>query len=308
MSKKLNYHAIMLALAVNFLAFPAAATSAPQPAGRASGPRNLVVYFEFLDNGNGVEEAVAYLFNRMVGPDDQLIIQSPARAYSFSRADLSGPRAELIARMQEKLRGDIARTAQDYKQVIADLDVAAREIEELAYPTGTVDPNKDLGELFILYRQALANLKQLRKINDASLRRLAGAFRGHKGENHIIILFEREFRPIPRREALNVLADMPKFAFQSNELFATGNMKELFAVATLADDFKRVPLAQHFIYVTSKNTSSSGNLFENSGDVYAAFSKIAHATGGVCRTITEPVAGLEAVMKAWLGTQEDVTR
>jgi len=291
------HRAIGIVLSVILLAFLAAATSVPRLEARA--PRNLVVYFEFLDNGNGVEEAVTYLFNRMLGSDDRLIIQSPARAYSFSRGTLSQPKAELIALMKEKMRGDIAKAAQSYKQIISDLDNAAREIEELAYPTGTVDTNKDMNELFILYRQALANLNQLRKINDASLRRLAGAFRGHKGENHILILFEREFRPIPRREALNVLGNMPRFAFQSNELFATGSMKEPFAVATLADDFKRVPLVQHFIYVTSKNTSSTGNLFENSGDIYAAFSKIAQATGGVCRTITEPVAGLEAVMKTW---------
>jgi len=293
---------IMLALALNLLAFSAAPTSAPRP--EAGGPRNLVVYFEFLENGNGVEEAVTFLFERMLGPDDRLIIQSPARAYSFSRDTLSRPKAELIALMRERLRGDIARAAQSYKQIIGELDAAAREIEELAYPTGALDATKDMNELFILYRQALANLNHLRKFNAASLRRLAGAFSGHKGENHIIILFEREFRPIPRREALNVLADTPKFAFQSNELFATGNMKEIFAVAALANDFNMVPLAQHFIYVTSKHTSSTGNLFENSGDVYAAFSRIALATGGVCRTISEPVSGLEAVFTSWGDARE----
>jgi hypothetical protein len=281
---------------LSLAAFPLAANAPRPPAG---GPRNVVVYFEFLDNGNGIEEAVAYLFERMIGPDDQLIILSPVRSYSFSRDTLAQPRAALIAMMQEKLRGDIARTAQGYKQVIGDLDAAAREIEELAYPTGAVDANKDMNELFILYRQALANLNQLRQVNEASLRRLAGVFRGHPGENHIIMLFEREFRPIPRREALNVLADTPQFAFQSNELFSTGNMKELFAVAPLAAAFKQVPLAQHFIYITSKNASATGNLFESSGDIYAAFSKLAQATGGVCRTISEPVSGLEAVLASW---------
>lgn len=297
MAERLLPRAILPALALILLACPAAAASAPRPEPGLA--RNLVVYFEFLDNGNGVEEAVTCLFERMLGPQDRLIIQSPARAYSFSRDTLSRPKAEIIALMQEKLRGDIAKTAQSYKQIISDLDDAAREIEELAYPTGAIDTTKDMNELFILYRQALANLNQLRKINAASLRRLAGAFRGHQGENHIIILFEREFRPIPRREALNVLADTPRFAMQSNELFATGNMKEPFAVAALANDFNQVPLAQHFIYITSKHPSVAGNLFENSGDVYAAFSRIAFATGGVCRTISEPVSGLEAILESW---------
>ena len=93
---------------------------------------------------------------------------------------------------------------------------------------------RDLSELFNFYRQALLNLTQLRKVNDASLRQLADAFRGQQGENHIIVLFEREFRPVPRREALNILADMPKFAFQANEMFLTGGNKEPFDANALS--------------------------------------------------------------------------
>ncbi len=264
-----------------------------------SRPRNLIVYFEFLDNANGVEDAVEFIFNKMLRPSDQLIIQSPTRTYSFSPATLSQPKAGLIAMVQGKLRRDISRAGQGYKQIIHNLDAAAREIEELAYPSGAIDTNKDMNELFILYRQELANLNQLRKVKDASLRTLTAAFRGREGENHLIVLFEREFRPIPKREALNVLADVPKYAFQSNELFATGNPRQLFDVPALAAYFKQVPLAQHFIYVTSKNSLAGGNLFENSGDMYSAFSKLAEATGGVCKTTAEPMTGLEAVLKTW---------
>jgi hypothetical protein len=205
--------------------------------------------------------------------------------------------------MQEKLRTDVSRAAQNYKQVINELEIAARRIADFAYPdmaqSGGIPETRDLSELFVFYRQELANLSQLRMVNDASLRQLTAAFRGQKGENHVIVLFEREFRPIPRREALNALGEMPRFAFLSNELFLTGNTKEPFDVAALIDYFKQVPLTQHFLYVTSKNTSISGNMLENSGDIYSAFGKIAEATGGVSKTIAEPVDGLEAVVKAW---------
>jgi hypothetical protein len=291
------------------LIFLASAGSSPLPA--ADNPRNLVVFFEFLDNVNGAESAVDFIFNQMLGPSDQLIIQSPSRIYGFSRATLSKPKVELIAMMREKLRGDISQSAQNYKQVITNLEIAVRNLEGFVMPADTPSAGgmgggaetRDLGELFNYYRQELANLNQLRKVNEAALRQLANAFRGQKGENHIIVLFEREFRPVPRREALNILADMPKFAFQSNEMFLTGNNKEPFDAAALAEYFKQVPLMQHFIYITSKSTSATGNLLENSGDIYSAFSKIAQSTGGVCETISEPVAGLEAVMKAWKATR-----
>lgn len=284
---------LLAALAVQGFAAPVPPAAAPDA------PRNLIVFFEFLDNANGVEEAVKFVFERMLRPGDQLIIQSPTRSYGFSPATLAQPKAKLAALTGKRLRNDIARAAAGYKQVVRDLETAAAEIGEQAYPTGMVDANKDMNELFIFYRQELGNLNQLRKVNAASLRKLVGSFRGHEGENHLVVLFEREFRPIPRREALNVLAEMPVFAVQANELFATGSMHEIFDIAAMTEHFLGVPLTQHFVYVTSKHISAGGNLFENSGDIYSAFSRLAQATGGVTVTTAEPRAGLEEIVKAW---------
>ncbi len=288
----------LIAITLTFLA-----TMGSNPLPAADSPRNLVVFFEFLDNANGVEEAVEFIFNKMLGPSDQLIIQSPARLYGFSPKTLARPKAELIAMMQEKLRGDISRAGQNYKQVIKDLETAVRNLEDFVVGeyagSGGVPETRDMTELFNPYRQGLANLSQLRLANDKSLRQLAAAFSGQKGENHIIVLFERELRPVPKREALNILADMPKFAFQSNELFLTGNTKEPFDVTALADYFKQLPLTQHFIYVTSKNNSATGSVLENSSDIYSAFSKLSQATGGICKTIAEPMEGLKSILKSW---------
>ncbi len=270
----------------------------------AAGPRNLIVFFDFRENVLGVENAVDFIFNKMLEPSDQLIIQSPARVYGFSAKTLAQPKAQLAAAMREKLRSDVSQASQFYKQTLSDLQTAARNIAVFAYPDlasdgGGLPETRDLGELFTFYRQGLDNLAQLRKVSDAALRQLTGAFKGQKGENHVIILFEREFRPVPRREALNALGDMPKFAFQANELFAIGSTADPFDTAALAEYFKQVPLAQHFVYVTSKAASASANQIENSGDLYAAFSKIAQATGGVTITTAEPQDGLKAVLKAW---------
>ena len=276
---------------------------APGPLAAAAGPRNVVVFFDLHESTDGLEDAVEFIFNKLVGPSDQLIIRSPAGLYGFSRAKLAQPRAELIALVRDKLRSDITKTAQSYKQVINELEIAVRNLEGMVMPSDVPSDGspetRDLSELFNFYRQALLNLAQLRKVNDASLRQLADAFRGQQGENHIIVLFEREFRPVPRREALNILADMPKFAFQANEMFLTGGNKEPFDANALAEYFKQMTLAQHFIYLTSKKTSATGNLLENSGDIYSAFNKIAGATGGSCLATAEPVDGLKAVLKAW---------
>ena len=292
---------MIIALFAISLIFLAAA--GPSHMAAAAGPRNIVVFFDLHESTDGLEDAVEFIFNKLVGPSDQLIIRSPAGLYGFSRAKLAQPRAELIALVRDKLRSDITKAAQSYKQVINELELAVRNLEGMVMPSDVPSDGspetRDLSELFNFYRQALLNLAQLRKVNDSSLRQLADAFRGQQGENHIIVIFEREFRPVPRREALNILADMPKFAFQANEMFLTGGNKEPFDANALAEYFKQMTLAQHFIYLTSKKTSATGNLLENSGDIYSAFNKIAGATGGSCLATAEPVDGLKAVLKAW---------
>lgn len=278
--------------------------AAVSPRLAAAGPRNLIVFFDFRENVLGVENAVDFIFNKMLEPSDQLIIQSPVRVYGFSAKTLAQPKAQLAAAIREKLRSDVSQASQFYKQTLSDLQAAARNIAAFAYPDlasdgGGLPETREMGELFTFYRQGLDNLTHMRKVSDTALRQLTGAFKGQKGENHVIILFEREFRPVPRREALNALGDMPKFAFQANELFTIGATAEPFDAAALAEYFKQVPLAQHFVYVTSKTASASANQIENSGDVYAAFSKIAHATGGVTVTTAEPQDGLKAILKSW---------
>jgi hypothetical protein len=269
----------------------------------ADSQRNFVVLYECLDNSSAVKDTVEYIFNDMLGPDDLLIIYSPVRLYSFSKTTLARPKAELISMMEEKLRGDASKAAQDYKEVIKEMASGVRTIESMVLGEESSAPGeegsmRDLRNLFMLYRQALGSLSQLRKVNEAALRQIGELFRKQRGQNHIILLFEREFRPIPNRDALNVLHDMPIFGAQANELFASDNLKALFATDAIGEFFKQVPLTLHFLYIKSNSNFTTGAILENSADVYAAFSKIAKITGGVCETITEPVAGLKSIMTA----------
>jgi hypothetical protein len=194
----------------------------------ADSQRNFVVFFEFFDNSSGVEAALKNIFDDMLGPDDLLIIYSPVRLYSFSKTTLARPKAELISMMKEKLRGDISKAAQNYKQVIKDMEGIVRLIENIVLGTGPADEEGDLSNLFMRYSQGLVNLQQLRKVNEPALRQIAGLFRDQRGQNHIVLLFEREIRPVPNRDALNQLRDSPVFAMRANELFASDNLKAPF--------------------------------------------------------------------------------
>ena len=264
----------------------------------ADSQRNFLVFFEFLDNSSGVENALKYIFNDMLEPDDLLIIYSPVRFYSFSKITLARPKAELISMMKEKLRGDISQAAQNYKQVIKDMEGVVRSIETNVLGIGPAGEESDLRNLFMHYSQNLGELQQLRKVNETALRQIASLFRNQRGQNHIVLLFEREFRPIPNRDALNQLRDIPVFAMRAHELFASDNLTAPFDADAIGELFKQVPLTLHFLYIKSNSNFTTTAIFENSGDMYAVFSKIARTTGGVCDTIAEPVAGLKSVMTA----------
>jgi hypothetical protein len=278
----------------------------------ADSQRNFVVFFEFLNNSSGADDALKYIFNDMLEPDDQLIIFSPVRLYSFSKTTLARPKADLIAMMSEKLRGDISQAGQNYEQVIKELESIVRDIETYISMYGESENEESashgsgsatagittLRDLFTRYRQGLVSLQQLRKTNDSTLRQIAGMFRNQRGQNHIILLFEREFRPIPNRVTMDQLHNMPLFAMQGNELFASDNLNAPIDTDVFGELFKQVPLTLHFLYIQSKNNFKTDAIFENSGDVYAAFSKVAKTTGGISETIAEPVAGLKSIMTA----------
>ncbi len=268
----------------------------------ADSQRNFVVLFEFIDNARGVEAAVEYIFNDMLGPDDQLIIYSPVRLYSFSKTTLKRPKAELISMMNEKLRGDTSRAAQNYQQIIKDMEGVVRSIDSNVLGTGAPDDAEDgvngLRNLFTRYRMGLVNLQQLRTVNEPALRQIAGLFRNQPGQNHVILVFERESRPIPNHDAMNELHKIPEYSMQSSELFASDNLNAPVNADAMSEFFKQVPLTLHFLYIKSKSNLTTDAVFENSGDIYSAFSKIAKTTGGVCDTIAEPATGLQSVMKA----------
>jgi hypothetical protein len=94
------------------------------------------------------------------------------------------------------------------------------------------------------------------------------------------------------------LRDIHVFAMRANELFVSDNLKAPFDAAAISELFKLVPLTFHFLYIKSKSNFTTDAIFENSGDMYSVFGKIARNTGGICDTIAEPVAGLKSITAA----------
>lgn len=259
-------------------------------------PRNFVLFFEVLDYTRELGDAVTFFFNQVLEPDDQLIIYSPARAYGFSKSTLARPKRELGAAMQEKLRGDISACGSSYKIIINDMKVQVRDIENNVL--GISDAPINLKDSLTIYRQNIDNLLTLRKVNESLLMQIANMFKTQQGKNHMVMIYQAEFRPIPNKETLSRLRAIPVISFEVAELFSSDSQKPPLDTENFMDIFTKVPLTLHFLYIKPKDTSSVQDFKEHSADMYDVFTKIAKATGGIVETTANPEAALKSLVQA----------
>jgi len=241
-------------------------------------------------------DAVTYFFNQVLAPDDQLIIYTPARAYGFSKNTLNKPRGELIATMKEKLRGDSAACSSNYTIILNEMKALARGIE--GGQTTGADAQAGLKNSLTLYRQEMENLRTLRQVNEPLLMKIVDMFKTQQGQNHLVMLYEAEFRPIPNRETLSRLRAMPEIAFIVAELFASDDQKTPLDAQKFIDIFGEGKVTLHFLYIKPRDKSTVQDFKEHSADMYDVFTKIAKATGGIVETTASPEAALKSLVKA----------
>jgi hypothetical protein len=276
---------VLAVVAFLILSAPGGAVNADKPS------RNYVLFFEILDYTRAMGDAVSFFLGRVLEPGDQLIIYTPARVYSFSRTTLSRPRRDLILDVQDRLRGDTAYSSANYKTIMEDMRIQSRDL-------GDSTELNSIRRSLTLYRQSLANLRSLRKVNEALLEDIVEMFRSQTGENHVVMSYQAEFRPIPDRETLNRLRAMPVIAFEANELFQEADKALPLDADLFIDKFRESAVTLHFFYIKTKDAPPVRDLLEQSVDMYNAFSRIAAATGGIVETTASPEAGFKALLKA----------
>lgn len=259
-------------------------------------PRNFVLLFDILNYTREMGDAVTYFFNQVLAPNDQLIIYTPARAYGFSKNTLGKPRGELIATMKEKLRGDSAAYSSNYTIILNEMKGLAEAIEG-GQTTGG-DAQAGIKNSLNMYRQNMENLRTLRQVNESLLMKIVDMFKTQQGKNHLVMLYEAEFRPIPNKETLSRLRAIPEIAFIVAELFASDDQKSPLDAEKFIDIFGEGKVTLHFLYIKPKDKSLVQDFKEHSADMYDVFTKIAKATGGIVETTANPEAALKSLVKA----------
>jgi hypothetical protein len=265
----------------------------------ASPPRNFVLLFDILNYNRDVGDALTYLYTRVLAPDDQLIIYTPARAYGFSKDTLAKPKRELSEAMKERLRGDTAACGTNYKIIFNDMRNLVSDLE--GGGTSGSDALAGVKNSLTMYRQNMENLRGLRKVNETLLGQIVAIFKSQQAKNHMIMLYEAEFRPIPNKDTISRLRAIPEISFIVSELFASDDQRAPLDPGKYIEMFKEVNATFHFLYIKPKDKSSVQDYKEHSADMYDVFSRIAVATGGIVETTASPEAALRAVAKAISG-------
>jgi hypothetical protein len=267
--------------------------SAPQEVGM---PRNFVLLFDILNYTRDVGDAVTFFYTQVLAPDDQLVIYTPARAYGFSKDTLAQPKRELSEAMKEKLRGDTAACSSNYKTIFNEMKNQAGAIE--GGQATSADGLSGIKNSLTMYRQDMENLRTLRQVNEPLLMKIVDMFKTQSGKNHLVMIYEAEFRPIPNKDTLSRLRAIPEIAFIVAELFASDNQKSPLDARKFIDILREAKASLHFLYIKPKDKSSVQDFKEHSADMYDVFSQIAKATGGIVETTASPEAALKSLFKA----------
>lgn len=248
--------------------------------------RNFVLIFEILDYNNDIGNAVRYFFQNVIRPGDQLIVYTPAKVYGFSPAKLSRPFREQAAELQQILKADTASAAARYRDIIT----AMRQI----VADGGADAEISEANL-VNYRNQMDNMRQMRQINENMIAGIANVFKGQPGNHHLILFFQAEFRPIPKKETIDRMKENPRLGFHATTLFLQDQVEKRIDSDIIKETLTNAGVPLHLVYFRGRTLRmSTGQQKEHSLDVWNAFKEVAAATGGR----VESAAAVEAALKS----------
>jgi len=258
-------------------------------------PKNIMLLFDIKDYNKEIDYTIDFFFKKSLGSKDQLIIMTPAnKLYSYSSKVLSESRKMINEEVKDTIKKHTSISGADYRNVYAQMLSIVDEIRQ----NPTV---QDVKNLIAAYQNNREELSLTRRINEKLLLEFAEVFKRSKKvtgdtENHICLFFQREYRPAPDKDTMNMLREDRQIAFKVMEVFLEETSDRDFASEEIGKKFKEAEVIFNFVYINPKKISTKRyQLIDNSGDFYSAMSKIVEITGGKKITTTQPKAIFEDI-------------
>jgi hypothetical protein len=262
--------------AILILVFYTAGVLGASPVPQPQPVRNYMIVFQLDDYTSQVKKAVDNFFDNVLQQGDNLIIVTPARMLAFSAQKLAANKKKILADIQKALKADINQMANKKRAILLRMQEIAESINE----DGTSDE-----PTLNSYKQYRAELDALRGGLEANLMKYSQIFRSAKGENHMLMILQEEFRPVPKdtskagSQALRVLDAVMK-----------DDDAPQFDVEKVKAAYKYAKVRFHFLYFQDKRRSKTSSLrfVDNLASLYKSFSDICATTNGVKLKSTNP--------------------
>lgn len=259
---------------------------------------NYILIFQITQYDSKLGDAVDYFFKKMLKPEDQLSILTPARPYNFtSKTREAYTTDQLIAQTKKVLKRDTTVGAANYDQILQAMEAVVREISggtDSSYSMSGGGSGSDVKAQMLQYRQLLENLRTVRKLDENLFIKLAQFFKTLPGKNYLYVLYQEELRVIPSRQAMDNLRENVDYKADAAELFEEESSEEFMDVEKVGQVLKDASVTLNFLYINKQAKRRQGMQFkEFSGDVYNVLSKLAKATGGYLEATSKAAAALK---------------
>ncbi len=299
MKKNFLYGFIIIILVL----FTSLALKGNVPTEKKAGGSIYIIIFQLTDYNPKIGDTVEYIFNNMIKPQDQLIIITPVKPYTFSqKTRQSQTREQLIKLTQNVLKRDIVSGTVNYHQILNRMTQLVLEIGDGVGSTssgggmggGTTNTSTIKTQL-VTYRQLREEMKNLRKLNEKLFIKFSEIFK----KGIIYVVYQKELRVIPDRDVMEALRDNQDVRFDAMEVFLQENTDEFLDVKKVGKLLSDAAITLHFFYIKSKEIRRQGTkIKEFSNDVYNSFSNLAKTTGGIVVTTPKPEAAFKKTNKA----------
>lgn len=256
--------------------------------------RNYMLVFDVRDYSSQLKEAVECFFNKVLQKGDQLIVFTPMKLVGYSPKKLETPKEQLIDELIKILKTDISSGSSQYRTILNEMMSLAVSVTEIA-PASDKSGAKSLMENYLKNRENLVNL---RGDIEQKLLGYSNIFKKTRGENHLLMFLQQEYRPIPNKKAMSELQESPlETGFQAGEVFLGESYKIKIDYKKIVDAFKSSQVRFHFLYFQDKQTRERSGIdyIDNLGDLYNTFSIISRETNGLKIATAKPEIFVEKV-------------
>ncbi|TFG56691.1 MAG: hypothetical protein E4H35_04565 [Candidatus Aminicenantes bacterium] len=247
--------------------------------------RHYILSLDLKEYLPKIGDALDFFFTDVLGPEDTLVVITPAKTYRFKPEALSRlPRPQIANQLKSKLKTDIQLGNSQYRTLMRDF----YHLEEESYPPDLAEVKENM--LFELAKQ----MRDLTEITESQVMGFADALKSQEGEKHVFLVFQKDV--LPEHE------------------FAEDRQMELFKpvdfdVEKIKWYFADASITIHCLYITKTPGFAKNPSFrirsnpatrpqDLSSDIYASFKEMAAATGGLSESTTNPNFALRQASEA----------